>query len=289
MLNALLAVLAAVVAVYALIVLRVYATQARRIYKPLRELIDAPDAHGFAYEDVDFTSADGVALHGWFVPNPDSDRVLLFFHGNTRNISHCIGSIALFHGLGFSTFLFDYRGYGRSGGRPSEEGTALDAEAAWRWLVETRGIAPGRIVFHGRSLGAAIAAQLAAARGPAALVVESTFTSMPELAAELYPLLPARRLMRYRYPVREYLKQVRCPVLIVHGHEDELIPYGHGRALFEAANEPKAFMDIEGRHYDGHAASGRSYYEGLTAFYERYLGKSGMTPDGKRPLGLDKR
>jgi uncharacterized protein len=270
-LNLLLAFLAAVVIIYALIVYRVYVSQSRRIYRPLRDIIDTPAAHGFAYEDIDFVSRDGVRLHGWFVPNADARYVLLFFHGNTRNISHGINSIALFHELGFSTFVFDYRGYGRSEGKPSEQGTCLDAEAAWRWLVETRGFAPERIVLHGRSLGAAIATWLAARHEPAALVIESTFTSMPEVAAELYPLLPARLLMRYRYPVRDYLKQVHCPVLVVHGREDELIPYRHGQALFEAANEPKVFMDIEGKHYDGHMASGRHYYEGLAAFYERHL------------------
>ncbi len=272
-LNVLLMALAALVIVYALIVLRVYISQSRRIYRPLREHIDTPVAHGFAFEDVSFDSIDGVGLHGWFVPHPDAAYVLLFFHGNTRNISYCINSVALYHELGFSIFLFDYRGYGRSGGRPTEQGIHLDAEAAWRWLVETRGIHPDRIVLHGRSLGAAIATRLAARQSPAALVIESTFTSMPEVAAELYPLLPTRLLVRHRYPVREHLKQVHCPVLVVHGREDELIPYRHGQALFEAANEPKAFMDIAGKHYDGHVASGRNYYEGLAAFYERYLRK----------------
>ncbi len=267
----LLALLIAALVVYALIVLRVYVNQSRRIYKPLREIIDTPDAHGFAYEDVELVADDGVRLHGWFVPNAEADHVLLYFHGNTRNISHAIHSIELFQELGFSVFLFDYRGYGRSEGVPDEQGTYRDAEAAWRWLVETRGLAPDRIVLHGRSLGAAIASWLAARHTPAALVIESTFTSMPEVAAELYPLLPARLLMRCRYPVRENLRKVRCPVLVVHGREDELIPYRHGQALFEAANEPKVFMDIEGRHYDGHIASGRRYFEGLAAFYARHL------------------
>ncbi len=180
-------------------------------------------------------------------------------------------SIALFHELGFSVMLFDYRGFGLSAGAPSEQGVYRDAEAAWRYLVDIRGIAPDRIALHGRSLGAAIATWLASRHTPAALVIESTFTSMPEVAAELYPLLPVRLLMRHRFPVREYLKEVRCPVLVVHGREDELIPYRHGQALFEAANAPKAFMDIAGKHYDGHVASGRNYYEGLASFYERYL------------------
>ncbi len=270
-LTVLLIVLAVIAAVYALIVLRVCIGESRRVYKPLRDLVDVPDAHGFACEDIRFQSEDGVELHGWFVPKPGADHVLLFFHGNTRNISHSVGSIALFHELGFSVMLFDYRGYGQSGGRPGEQGIYRDAEAAWRYLVESRGIPSDRIVLHGRSLGAAIATRVASRHTPAALVIESTFTSMPEVAAELYPLLPVRQLMRNHFPTLEYLKQVRCPVLVVHGREDELIPYRHGQALFEAANEPKVFMDIEGKHYDGHVSSGRNYFEGLAAFYERYL------------------
>lgn len=276
-LNVLLLALTALVLVYALIVLRVYLVQSRRIYRPLRDHIDTPVAHGYAFEDISFESRDGVRLNGWFVPHPDAAYVLLFFHGNTRNISYCIHSISLYRELGFSIFLFDYRGYGRSEGSPSEQGLYLDAEAAWRWLVETRGIRPDRIVLHGRSLGAAVATRLASRQSPAALVIESTFTSLPEVAADLYPLLPARLLMRQRFPVREHLKQVRCPVLVAHGREDELIPYRHGQALFEAANEPKSFMEIQGRHYDGHVASGRNYYEGLAAFYQRFL-QNGSDP-----------
>lgn len=270
-LNVLWYLLAVMVVCYLLVVLWMSLGQSRRLFKPLREIIDTPDAHGYDYEDVTFASSDGVTLHGWYVPHRDATHCVLFFHGNTRNISHCIHTIDLFQELGFSTLLFDYRGYGRSSGTPDEQGIYDDAAAAWRYLVETRGMRPDRIVLHGRSLGAAIASWLAAHQAPAALVIESTFTSLPDVAAELYPMLPARLLARHKFPVREHLQRVQCPLLVVHGMEDELIPYRHGRALFDLAPEPREFLDIEGRHFDGYLASGRHYYEGLAGFFARHL------------------
>lgn len=256
---------------YALILLWVYARQSRRVYRPLRELIAAPAARGLAYDDVIFTAEDGVRLHGWYVPRADARYVLLFFHGNTRNISWCLDSLELFHRLGFSTFLFDYRGYGRSEGRPDEAGTYRDARAAWEYLVRERGIEAGRIVMLGRSLGGAIAAWLAARHAPRALVLESTFLSFPDVAAELHPRLPARLLARYRYPVKEYLREVRSPVLVIHSRDDELIPYRHGCQLYEVAGEPKRLASIAGPHYNGYLLSGEQYAEALARFFAEHL------------------
>lgn len=256
---------------YGLFMLWVYARQSRRIYRPLRELVAAPAERGLNYEDVNFTAADGVRLHGWYVPCAGAYYVMLFFHGNTRNISWCLDSLELFHRLGFSTFIFDYRGYGRSEGRPDEHGTYRDAQAAWDYLQRERGIDAGRIVMLGRSLGGAIACWLAARQAPRALVLESTFLSFPDAAAELYPRLPVRLLARYRYPVKEYLRHVRSPVLIIHSADDELIPYRQGRALYELAHEPKRFMRISGPHYNGYVLSGEHYAEGLAQFFAEHL------------------
>jgi fermentation-respiration switch protein FrsA (DUF1100 family) len=269
--TAVLSILASAALVYALFMLWVYARQSRRMYRPLREHAAAPAARGFAYEDVTFTAEDGVRLHGWYVPRPGARYVMLFFHGNTRNISWCLDSLELFHRLGFSTFLFDYRGYGRSEGRPDEQGTYLDARAAWDHLVCARGIDAGRIVMLGRSLGGAVAAWLAARQTPRALVLESTFLSFPDAAAELHPRLPARLLARYRYPVKEYLREVRSPVLVVHSRDDELIPYHHGQMLYEAAHEPKRLVTITGPHYNGYLLSGEQYAEGLARFFAEHL------------------
>lgn len=249
----------------------VYVRQSRRMYRPLRELAAVPAAHGFAYEDVIFTAEDGVRLHGWYVPRAGSRYVMLFFHGNTRNISWCLDSLALFHRLGFSTFLFDYRGYGRSEGRPNEEGTYRDARAAWDYLVHERGIETGRIVMLGRSLGGAVAAWLAARQAPRALVLESTFLSFPDVAAELHPRLPARLMARYRYPVKDFIREVHSPVLVVHSRDDELIPYRHGHRLYEVAHEPKRLVSIAGPHYNGYVVSGELYAEGLARFFAEHL------------------
>jgi pimeloyl-ACP methyl ester carboxylesterase len=255
-----------------------YRGQAAQVYKPLRDMVDAPAAHGLPYEDFEFRAADGTRLHGWYVPRPGARRVLMFFHGNTRNISYCLDSVLLFHRLGFNVFLFDYRGYGLSGGVPDEGGTYLDAEAAWQYLSGKLGIAPEDVVMLGRSLGAAIACWLAARHEPRALVIESTFTSLPDAAAEHYPYLPVRLLARYRYPVADHLPRIHCPLLIVHSPDDEIIRFEHATRLFALANEPKELLRIEGRHYDGYRTSGAVYEEGLARFFSRYAAERSEGP-----------
>lgn len=255
---------------YVAAALWIYARQSRRIYRPMREIVTRPDAHGYAYEDLTLRSADGVRLSAWYVPNPAARRVLMFFHGNTRNISHCMDSVALFQRLGFSAFLFDYRGYGLSEGHPAEAGTYLDAQAAWEYLLRERGLAPDDIVVLGRSLGAAIASWLVARHTPRALVMESTFTSLPAVAADRHPWLPARMLTRYRYPVDEHLRDIRCPVLIVHSRADEIVPFHHAQRLFEIAPGPKELLEIRGMHYNGYRTTGARYEEGLASFLSRY-------------------
>ena len=257
--------------VYLLACLYLYLAQARQIYKPLRDIAATPADQGLRYDDVEFRTRDGVLLNGWYVSCPGARYVLMFFHGNTRNISYCLDSVRLFHRLGFDVFLFDYRGYGRSEGNPGERGTYLDAEAAWRYLVDNRRVDRASIVMLGRSLGAAIASWLAVMHQPRALVIESTFTSLPDVAAEIYPYLPARLLVRHRYPVAQNLPRIHCPLLVVHSREDEIIRFHHAAALYALANGPKELFEISGRHYDGYRTSGTEYEEGLARFFRRYL------------------
>ena len=262
----------AAILAYGLVILHIYRGQDLRVYRPDRELITNPAEHGFDYERVTIRAADGVRLDAWYVPSPGARRTLLFFHGNTRNISYCIESIELFHRLGFNTLLFDYRGYGQSEGHVGERGTYLDAEAAWNYLLAERGHAPDDIVVLGRSLGAAIASHLAAHHTPCALAIESTFTSLVDLGAELHPWVPVRWISRHRYPVIENIKSVRCPVLVIHARDDELIPFHHGRSLYEAVPGEKVFLEIRGRHYDGFLATGSDYVDGLNEFFSRHCG-----------------
>ena len=247
-----------------------YVLQPRFIYFPYREITATPQETGLSYEDVYFEASDGVKLHGWFIPNENPRGVVLFCHGNGGNISNRLESIGIFHRLGLSTFIFDYRGYGRSDGAPTEQRTYLDAEAAWSYLVHERGLSPSQIVFFGRSLGGSIAAWLAKDNRPRAVIVESAFTSVGDIGSQLYPYLPVRMLSRFDYNTLEYLSQVRSPVLIVHSQDDELIPFNHGLRLFEAANEPKEFLEITGTHNEGFRTTGKHYEDGLKSFISKY-------------------
>lgn len=255
---------------YVAIAAGIYLLQDRLLYLPNvpgRALVATPQDLGLPYEDVTLTTADGLTLHGWFVPG--GDRVLLFFHGNAGNVSHRLGSIDVFHRLGLSVLIIDYRGYGASAGRPSEPGTYRDADAAWEYLTETRGIAPSEIVVFGRSLGGAVAAYLAARTAPGALIVESAFTSVPDLAAELYPWLPARRLSRFEYPTRRYVAAAECPVLVVHSRDDEITPFRHAEAIFAAAPDARALVELIGSHNEAIMRSEAEYAAALRAFLEQ--------------------
>ncbi|MCK4602008.1 MAG: alpha/beta hydrolase, partial [Phycisphaerae bacterium] len=206
----------------------------------------------------------------------EARATVLFCHGNGGNISHRLTTINMLHEMGLDVFLFDYRGYGRSEGAPSEAGTYLDAEAAWRYLTEQRALEAGRIVIHGRSLGGSIAAYLARDREPAALVVEQTPSSIPEIAADLYPFFPralVRWLSRFDYNTLDYVKAVKCPVLVIHSRDDEMIPFSHGRRIFEAAGEPKEFIELRGRHNDAFAVSEEIYRKRLGQFISEHVGR----------------
>lgn len=254
---------------YILLCAWLFFMQSRLLYYPnlpSRELGATPAAIGLHYESVTLTTADRVRLYGWFVPAKQERAVLLFFHGNAGNISHRLDSLRIFHNLGLSVLIFDYRGYGQSEGRVSEKGTYLDAEAAWRYLTEDRGIRPESIILFGRSLGGAIAARQAATAVPGALILESVFTSVPDLAGRYYPIFPVRLLSRFRYDTVAALHSVSCPILIIHSPDDEIIPYENSQRLYEAAGEPKSFLAIRGGHNEGFLASGELYTNGLDEF-----------------------
>jgi len=248
----------------------IFVFQSHYVYYPEGELIADPANIGLEFESVHFETADGVKLFGWFIPADNARGVILFCHGNAGNISHRLDSIQIFHRLGLDVFIFDYRGYGQSEGSPTEEGTYQDAEAAWQYLIETRQTDPSQIIIFGRSLGGAVASWLAQSHQPGALILESTFTSLPEVAATHYPYLPVRFLLRFQYNTAEYLGRIDCPVLIVHSRDDEIMPFSHGRRLFEIAGEPKELLEIHGTHNEGFITSGKLYEQGLEAFISRY-------------------
>jgi uncharacterized protein len=257
--------------VYAGVVLLAWAFQHRLLYLPNmpgREWAATPAAIGLEFQDLRLETEDGVSISAWLVPASPDRGLVLFFHGNAGNISHRLESIEIFHRLGLSVLIVDYRGYGRSEGRPSESGTYRDARAAWRFTVDELGRAPGEIVVFGRSLGAAVAARLAASvpQPPAALIMESPFTSAPDLAQRVYPFLPARWLTRFDYAARDYVADVACPTLVIHSEHDEIVPFALGREVFDAAPEPKRFLSLSGGHNTGFLESLPAYTQGIDAF-----------------------
>jgi len=239
------------------------------IYFPERELIGEPADYGLEFDDANFATSDGVRLHGWFVPG-ESDVTWLWCHGNAGNISHRLENLRLLHDeLGVRVFIFDYRGYGRSEGSPSEEGTYRDAEAALACVLSRPDVDAERTVYFGRSLGAAVAVELATRRPPYALILESPLPSIAELARHHYPFLPAGRLLRTKYDSLSKIANVHVPLLVLHGDQDEVIPFQSGRKLFEAANEPKRFYTIRGAgHNDTYVVGGREYFRALREFVE---------------------
>jgi len=254
---------------YGMLLAFMYFYQERLLFLPdlpSRVVTTTPSAVGLTYESVGLVSVDEIHLDGWFLPVKEAQGTILFFHGNAGNISHRLDSLLLFNKLQFNVLIFDYRGYGRSQGKTSEPGTYKDAEAAWQYLVKQRGTPPERIVLFGRSLGSAVAAHLAAVHTPGALIIESGFTSIPELGAGLYPFLPVKKLSKLNYNTRKNLQKVSCPVLIVHSPDDEIIPFSHGRALYDVAGEPKSFLQLRGGHNQGFLVTGKAYSDGLEEF-----------------------
>lgn len=257
-----------IVTFYGGLTLLLFLLQTRLIYLPERSIEAKPSDIGLLYEDVELESSDGLTITGWFVPAAAADGTLLFFHGNAGNISHRLESIAMFHRLGFNVLIIDYRGYGQSEGVPSEQGTYRDAEAAWRYLVEERNIPAEEIIIFGRSLGGGVAAWLAQQHPPKLLILESTFTSVPDVAVRHYPYLPVHLLARVRYNTLQRLPSLTCPILIAHSPADDVIPYRHSQRLFAAANEPKRFFELTGKHNESFLTAATIYEQELAPFIE---------------------
>ena len=286
---------------YVLLVGIVFVTQERLVYFPDigREVAITPRAYGLDFESVQIATEDGENLHSWWVPVERPRGTVLLFHGNAGSIAARIDYLLMFHRLGYSTLIIDYRGYGQSTGKPSEAGTYRDAEAAWRWLTATRGIKASDIVLFGESLGGAVASWLAARLSripdpspegrrevrassppsgersearitPRALILASTFTSVNDLGTEVYPFLPVRLISRIGYDNRANLQAAQVPVLIAHSPRDELIPYAHGRRLFDAARQPKQFLELAGGHNDGFIFMRESWVQALGDFLDQH-------------------
>jgi hypothetical protein len=238
------------------------------IYFPSRALDLTPAELGLPFEEAWLTAEDGVRIHGWFLPARGSRFTVLFAHGNAGNISHRLDRARLMLSrLGADVLLFDYRGYGRSEGRPGEQGTYRDARAAHEYLVGRRGIRPERLVLFGESLGSAVVLDLALSRPCRGLVLESPFTSVPDMARKVLPILPLGRLLTTKYDNRAKAALLEVPLLVLHGDRDGLVPFAHGRRVFEAAPEPKRFFQIPGAdHNDTYVTGGEAYWRAVAEF-----------------------
>ena len=247
------------------VALMLYRFEHSQVYHPTRDSEYTPDDVGRPAEDVWLKTADGVRLHAWFFAaeksSPRAKFVMLFCHGNGGNLTSRPGYYRAILETGVNLLTFDYRGYGRSDGEPSEAGTYTDAEAAYQWL-RTRGFAPEHILVWGESLGGGIASHVAATEPVGGLMLQSTFTSIPDIGAELFPWLPVKLISRIKYDTHSRLPHLKCPVVVMHSRADTTIRFGHGERNFAAAREPKAFVEIGGDHNDALLANRSAYVVG---------------------------
>jgi len=240
-----------------------YYQQPRMTFYPTRALDQTPADWGLGYEDVTLNTADDVQLHGWYIPAQQAEQVLLFFHGNAGNISHRRESIELFHRLGLNVFIIDYRGYGKSRGKPSEQGLYQDASAAWRYLIDEKGFASDQVLIFGRSLGGAVAAKLASGVQARGLILESTLSSARDFARVAFPVLSRLVFTRYGFNTAENIRNVNYPVLVLHSPDDEIMPFQLGEKVFQSAHEPKRFVRMQGGHNNGFLQSQPGYEQEL--------------------------
>jgi pimeloyl-ACP methyl ester carboxylesterase len=260
----------AVIAAAAIIIPSAYIaiTQSSQVYIPGHTITATPKDIGLKFNAVTLTTSDNIAIKAWFTPTDDSAaaNTILFCHGNAGDIGDRVELIQTLHKLGFNSLCFDYRGFGESDGKPSETGTEMDAMAAWQYLTEKRNIPAGKIIIYGRSLGGAVASQLASVTTPKALVIESTFASIPAMALFRYPLLPMTFLCRFKYDNIQTIPKVNAPILVAHSRTDSVCPYEQGRAVYDAAGQPKQFVEIKGEHGDGGLITNPHYQTAFVKF-----------------------
>lgn len=242
----------------------------RSLYFPMKEIELTPLDLGLDYEDIYFKTEDRVRINAWLVPSKDSRFTLLFSHGNGGNISHRVEKIAMLNQLGLDVLIFDYRGYGRSGGRPSEKGFYRDMKAAYAYLLTEKNLPADRIITYGESLGGHVALELASKSKVRAVITESTFTSSPDMARALYPIFPAF-LIWEKYDSMSSIKDIKVPKLIIHSKNDDIVPFSLSLKLFDAAPEPKKHLILLGSHNSLCMDSKDKYLGGIKAFLEDLL------------------
>lgn len=221
----------------------------RVLYFPTKKIIETPSFLGLDFKDLTLSTSDGERLNAWYVPVKNAKFVLLFFHGNGGNLSNRIEKIAFFNSLGFSVFIVEYRGYGKSSGSPSEKGFYLDAQAGYDYLVNDMKFRPKQIVLFGESLGGSVALECASKNKVSAVILESTFSSMEAMAKKVCPFFPIW-ILQSRFDSLVKIGSLGVPLLMIHSREDEIVPFECGENLFKIASYPKTFIELTGAHND---------------------------------------
>ena len=253
---------------YSVVGWSLYFLQSRFLYSPVKEITYTPADINLAFEKIALKTEDGLKISAWYVPADNAKYTVLFCHGNAGNMTHRLDSINILNEIGLNCLIFDYRGYGDSQGKPSEEGTYRDARAAWKWLTEQKKTTAERIILFGRSLGGSVVANLATEVNPKGIVLESAFTSYEEIGKKFYPYMPVHLFAKFNYKTIDSVRRIHCPVLFIHSRNDKIIPFELGLRLYEAASEPKKFVEIVGSHNDGFMFSGDIYTKGWQEWLE---------------------
>lgn len=247
-----------------------FTLQGAIIFHPRKRLQVDPGIIGLSFHDIWLRTTDDVGIHGWYIPSGIQGRSLLFFHGNAGNIAHRLDSIKIFHDLGLNILIIDYRGYGKSQGKPSEKGLYLDGYAAWNYLTDELDVPSRDIIVFGRSLGGSVAMDLASRSSPGGLILESSFSSLLEVGKKHFPFLPVKWILRHVFDISDKIKLIDCPVLVIHSLYDEIIPFSSGEMLFSGLREPKTFLEIEGDHNTGFLLSIDKYRQCIDKFIRSF-------------------
>lgn len=247
------------------------------VFNPSAVLTRTPHDVDLPFDNVIVSTSDGVNVHGWFIPQPSGEDanptgsvapVMLFFHGGNGNLSDRLEKIRLFHEIGLEVFAIDYRGYGKSGGTPSERGLANDAQATYSYLVEKRGVKPQRLYVYGEDLGAAVAIDLVTKSRAAGLITEAARASVIEDTRQTWPLIPWQYLIRNKFDSVAKIGGVHIPVLLIHSADDDVVSFNDSRRLFALAHEPKQLVEIHGSHSDALVNSFEAYYDAVSHFVQ---------------------
>lgn len=246
----------------------IFIQQPHIVFYPFKKIETTPKEWDLNYKQVSLKLKSGNQISGWFLPHPQATKTVLFFHGNGGNISHRGDSIYIFHKLKLNVLIIDYPGYGESEGVPSEAGLYASADAAWQYLIKKENIAAKNIIIFGRSLGGAVAVDLASKVKAGGLILESTFSSVRDMATYVFPLISDFIYLRYSFDSFNKINKVSAPILMIHSPDDEVIPFETGQKLFEAVKSEKTFLQIKGGHNDGFMQSISSYMQTLRSYFQ---------------------